>query len=255
MSSLLKLALLSLVIIFVSVPVFADDFDCLRKLNGGSVMWDMDWQRDLSDNNVIYRIVRVTESNPQKNLHEIALELLAEGPAKFPKRISRIRMEHAALLFCARAHLPGNGDAPKIHVRSINSFEPTSQATPFSPKELPFKVFAEGRWIPARYPKQGDVKVCVTKHSLFSCSSQDQLKLIKSKGAAELEGRGKLAKPFIRFREGGWVRGSEADLLRLGNSTICEAIGKKFSCLEEEKNSYNQQLSKLALRLAEAPSK
>src|SRR5262245_19329594 len=94
---------LSFLLLSTTVARADDGFECLRRLKGGTVKWDMDWQKDRSDDGVRYRIVGITESQPQKNLHEVAMELQAVGPASISNRVSHIRMDHAAELFCQRA--------------------------------------------------------------------------------------------------------------------------------------------------------
>ncbi len=229
---------------------FADDgFGCLRKLQGGTVRWDMDWQRDRADHDVQYRIVGISESQPQRNLHEVAVELLAVGPATIQKRVSRIRMDHAAELFCRRASPVVTRESTFVQARSEFT-KPVSErapVTPFTAKDLPFRAYSEGQWKAAREPVGQPLKVCATTVGVFACNEADHAKLlIRSSG--DLAGRGKLTAPFIRFVDGGWVRGSEADLPRLGNVSDCSIYGRKFRCLEDEKNAYGPLLKQLEER-------
>jgi hypothetical protein len=231
----------------VSLAAADDGLDCLRKLKGGTVTWDMDWQRDRKDHDVPYRIVNITEGKANPNQTEIALELVAMKTAALERRVSRIRMDHAAELFCMRARAvqlepvrPVTGPLPKAPDVVL--------AKQFSGRELPYRVYQAGRWLPARMPKNGDVRVCVTKSAVFSCSDKDYFVMKRDGRMQSLMGRGNLPHPFIRFRDGGWVRGSTADLPELGHVSSCTVFGRKFSCLESERMAYSQQLKMLEAR-------
>lgn len=220
---------------------FADDFDCVRALMGGTVRWDMDWQRDRTDQDVTYRVVKMTESQVHRNLREIAVELLAEGNAKIPKRISRIRLDYAAEIFCKRG-TPAIKQTGNL-VRPTEKVEPTQVAS-FSPAQLPFRSFEAGRWRAKRTPAGEQLRVCVTKEALYACTDSDFQRV----NQVGLERRVHHEFPLIRFGDGGWVRGSESDLARVGEIATCSAMGRKFSCLAEEKNSYPEQLKKISER-------
>lgn len=53
--------------------------------------------------------------------------------------------------------------------------------------------------------------------------------------------------PFIHFTSGGWVR---ADTLTYGVLTTCEVAGRVFSCIEDEKARYGEQLKQVEQDLA-----
>lgn len=237
-----KLLKLSLVVLILPLSVCrADDFDCVRALMGGTVRWDMDWQRDRADQDVVYRIVKMTESRVHRNLGEIAVELLAEGNAKVTKRVSRIRLDYAAELFCKRG-TPAVKDVGTL-VRPSTKVE-NAPVKAFSPEQLPFRSLDSGRWRAKRTPRGEHLRVCVTKVALYACTDSDFQKV----NPAALERRVHFEYPLIRFVDGGWVRGVESDLARVGETTICSAMGRKFNCLVEEKNAYAEQLKKISER-------
>ena len=235
---------LKLFFLFSILPVGisnADDFDCVRALMGGTVRWDMDWQRDRTDQDVTYRVVKMTESQVHRNLREIAVELLAEGNAKIPKRISRIKLDYAAEIFCKRG-TPAVKEAGVL-VRPSEKVENT-QVAAFSPAQLPFRTLEAGRWRAKRPPMGEQLRVCVTKEALYACTDSDFQRV----NQVGLERRVHHEFPFIRFIDGGWVRGVESDLPRVGEIASCSAMGRKFSCLAEEKNAYPEQLKKISER-------
>ena len=220
--------------------VCADEFDCVRDLVGGTVKWDMDWQRDRTDQDVTYRIVNITESQVHRNLREVAVELLAEGSAKVVKRVSRIRLDYAAEMFCRRG-TPAIKE-PSVLVRTSDKTE--TQITAFSPSQLPFRSLEIGKWRAKRAPIGAQLRVCTTREGLYSCTDSDFQKVAQ----LNIEGRVHHEFPMIRFVNGGWVRGLESDLPRIGEITNCSAMGRKFSCLTEEKNAYSEQLAKISER-------
>jgi len=239
-----------LVILALFSSASADQFDCLRRLQGGVVRWDMDWQRDRTDHEVLYKIVNISESQPQKNLHEVALELVALGPSKISKRVSRIKMDYAAEMFCMRA-TPVAVETPRPAFKALpDPAKNVLVAKRFTPENLPYRVFREGNWIPARMPTGEKIATCITKNAVFSCSELDSMTMIKNQRMEQIAGRGELENPFIRFRSGGWVRGSTADLARVGTFAICPLFDRKFTCLEEEKNAYAPQLKRVEARIA-----
>jgi hypothetical protein len=237
--------LVVLALLFSLLPVsssFSDEFDCIRNLKGGTVKWDMDWQRDRVDQDVTYRIVNITESQIQRNLREVAVELLAEGGAKVPKRVSRIRMDYAAEIFCKRG-APAVKE-PSVLVRTPNEMKMQTAAVAFSPSELPFRALEAGRWRARRMPEGSQLRVCATRDGMFACTDND----FQAIRQADADGRVRHQFPFIRFVDGGWVRGQETDLPRIGEVLTCSAMGRKFSCLAEEKNAFSQQLEKISER-------
>jgi len=240
-----KFLTLLFIMSFSSANVKADEFDCLRDLVGGTVKWDMDWQRDRTDQDVTYRVVNVTESQIQKNLKEVAVELLAEGPAKIHKRVSRIRMDYAAEIFCKRAN-PRIAPATEM-VRVNSAVKVESKLKSFAPSELSYRTFENGKWRPRRVSEGERLRVCATRDSLYACSEKDFESLSKA-SPVTVDGRVKHQYPFIRFIDGGWTKGSEADLNRVGEIAVCSAMGRKFNCLNEEKNSYSMQLEKVSER-------
>jgi hypothetical protein len=236
--------LVVLICLSVILPIssaYGDEFDCVRNLLGGTVKWDMDWQRDRTDQDVTYRIVNITESQIHRNLHEVAVELLAEGSAKVSKRVSRIRLDYAAEMFCKRGTMAVK--EPSSLVRASVKAEAAPVAS-FSPSQLPFRTLELGRWRAKRVPEGTSLRVCITKEALFACTDSDYQKINK----AGLEGRVHHEFPLIRFVDGGWVRGQESDLPRVGEIATCTAMGRKFSCLAEEKNAYPAQLKKISDR-------
>jgi len=237
----LWLKILSLILV-LPFAAHADEFDCVRELVGGTVKWDMDWQRDRSDQDVTYRVVNITESQIHKNLREVAVELLAVGNAKISKRVSRLRLDYAAEMFCKR------GTPPVKEASSlVRTTVPSSISTPvsgFSPSQLPYRSYEGGRWRAKRTPEGVQLRVCATKEGLYSCTDSDFQKIVQ----ASAEGRVHHEFPLIRFVDGGWVRGIESDLPRVGEMSTCTAMGRKFSCLTEEKNAYAAQLKKISDR-------
>ncbi len=244
--------LLTSFLFFLSCSIaWADDFACLRVLQGGTVRWDMDWQKDRTDHDVVYKIVQVSEVPLRKHENEMILELVAEGPAKNIHRTSKIHLEHAADLFCSRAT---RAVAPSVRmVREVSlklqtaAAELKAKAPPFSPSELPFRVYENGRWRPHRPVEGALLRVCVTKEGLYACTDTD-FQVYSRNAVAKLDGRTHHEFPFIRFHDGGWVRGSEADLPRVGEVSVCSAMGRKFSCLTEEKNAFSEQLARVSER-------
>jgi len=235
---------IKLLFLVIFLPVnfaYGDEFDCVRALLGGTVKWDLDWQRDRTDQDVTYRVVNITESQVHRNLREVAVELLAEGNAKIAKRVSRIRLDHAAEMFCKRGTRaikePGTLVRPSEKAVSL-------PVAAFSPSELPFRTLDAGKWRAKRLPVGELLRVCVTKEALYACTDSDFQRATQ----VALERRVHHQFPLIRFVDGGWVRGVESDLPRVGEIATCTAMGRKFSCLAEEKNAYPAQLKKISER-------
>jgi len=229
---------------FLILPVsisWADEFDCVRALVGGTVRWDLDWQKDRTDQDVTYRIVNTTESQVHRNLREIAVELLAEGGAKVPKRVSRIRMDYAAEMFCKRGTLAAKEVGTLVRTTEMKTETPIMA---FAPTQLPFRSFEAGKWRAKRAPKGTQLRVCVTREGLYSCTDSDFQRVAQ----LSIDGRVRHEFAMIRFVDGGWVRGSESDLSRVGEIATCTAMGRKFSCLSEEKNGFSEQLKKISER-------
>lgn len=59
------------------------------------------------------------------------------------------------------------------------------------------------------------------------------------------------ALPFIEFKEGKWMRGDSPDY---EETATCYVLGKKFSCIHEQKNKYKAQLSALEKKIRAAGS-
>jgi hypothetical protein len=260
-----NILLLTALLAILSLPkiAFANDLDCLALTKGHVVEWDKDWQADLSDNGVRYKITEIKTVTRPQNPKAIELSLVAQGSANKPVRTARIVKELAAHLFCERIvgglrnpsvgvlTALGGRDAARAHAAEIDSFFPAYEVDPAS---LSFRRWHDGRWVAAR-PQPGEQEfVCQTEVLAFACGEQDYRwlqgqKLTVSKPWVEL----RLPGPFLRYTNQGWVRELPIGALAEVPISECPVLNRKFFCVTSEKEKFGAQLKaaeeELALQL------
>lgn len=226
-----------------SVKVLAQELDCLRGLEGRVVRWDADWQRDRSDMDVRYTIRSVTDQNAEGGIREIVVALEAADPARLPERTARIRLDHAALMFCGRVIPLETARLVRLPTdpRSIVEEKPKPVDT-VDPRTLSFRVLVHAAWLPAR-PKDGEtLNVCKTAHDLFACNTEDFKAWSKSDTPESNVFLLKTTLPFIRHTSSGWVRSDPVSSNPEETLAECRVLNRQFSCLTREKHLYEPEL-------------
>ena len=213
--ALLFSALLFLVLACRSRAAAEIPSDCLMNAKDKVIAWNSSWQGDQADDGIQYRIIAARFAQEYRGgrpvLASATFELVAQRKADKPFRYLVISEEKVAQEFCLHIE---RGSTPPV----AEEAGPQADSVDADP----------GISSPESAPVQTNEPVAVTRAPERPAPDKTE---DKTSGL-----------PFIKHGASGWVR---ANAPKEGNLSICEAFGRAFSCLSEEKRSFQNELRRI----------
>lgn len=152
---------LFLALVVLPQAAHAAFLDCVAHAKGQRVRWNQFWDSDKLDNDVVYKIVRISEID-KIPLREITLDLNAENGAGRSTRRLVITTEEKARAFCERL----------VQEQHVLRFPDQSQSE--DPSELPFITVARDGWVRGDPPAGAALAICKVGEMRFSCTEADK---------------------------------------------------------------------------------
>ncbi len=230
----------------------SDGLLCLARTKGKVVQWDREWQMDSSDHDVKYLIEDVKEKSLKPGSpHQFALQLLAQGPAKKPKRVANIVKDVAADMFCLRViedrdkslRMPADFVETRPSVgKQIEAIYPVGD---LKLEELSFRRWNGVNWVPGNPNPDEPLYTCYTAVGPIACTKEDSER--NKTGGVAVKAPTRLLVPgqFLRHLGVGWVRAEPIGDFAASEIARCSLLGKQYFCLSEEKQKYGLDLVQL----------
>ncbi len=256
-SALPILILLGLLVVLPTVTFADPNTKCLAEAKGRDIRWDKAWQADRSDHDVVYRVESIKRV---KYPPAIVIELASTGPAKKKKRKARITREHVERMFCQRMVDTGRKKGVLVAYGSGISYTTRGKeinvsynSREVSPKDLVFRKFHGGAWVPAKARVGEKQVVCKLPTISYACSETDKKSLERHRSATRPHHHPyyKMIVPngFIRHTANGWKRAEPLGLPVDALMSECQVGNETYSCLAEEKKKHEVDLLTLQKQL------
>lgn len=163
-------------VFLLQAPAYAAYMDCLTKARNREISWNAAWGRDRRDNNMVYRIVSVSERNDILSAsRSVTLQLRSSN--------SRVYMKQRQLVVDAEDRARAVCDRLLKQTRTLvfpkgPDVEPedTGPVEAADNERLPFILHTTDGWVRGDPPAGAELDVCRVLQRRFSCTQNEKRK-------------------------------------------------------------------------------